>query len=392
MTTAIWLLGTRACPAAHMGTMPKQTKIPEPIRPELIEPLTEILRDRGLNVREWPADEAAAYRDNGGFQEGVTAVQQVKRLAAKRRERLPSVIEKAVLDALSRAKYMSDLSDRSFESILKQQGISLPSAPERPVIDPRVTLIWAQAKNDVIGAGGTIPWHLPEDLAHFRKITAGQPVIMGRRTWESLPEKVRPLPGRTNIVVTSQDGWAADGAVRASSLTDALEAADAAARPGDRIWIIGGGRLYQEAVRVAAFAVITDIDITVEGDTFAPSFRGRGPPSGSEPAQGWSVGEDGTRTDRNLVADLVAGARKPRSFGSGAGPNGGQVDVQCGLRTRSERMTPACRKRTVSRSRAERRSGIPRRPSDSGHMPGRPLPFACPPGRSSVGSRLPEDS
>lgn len=279
-----------------MGTMPKKNQ-PGPIRAELIAPLTEILRDRGERVPDWPADEAAAYRDQGGFQAGRDAVRQVRmaKAAAAVEAVFRPVIEKAVIDALSRAKYMSDLSDRSFETILAQQGISLPAEPEPVVIDPRVTLIWAQTRDGVIGAGGTIPWHLPEDLAHFRKLTTGQPVIMGRRTWDSLPEKSRPLPGRTNIVVTSQEAWAADGAVRASNLPDALEAADAAAKPGDRIWIIGGGRLYQEALSVADHAVITEVALDVEGDTFAPKF-GRGwAAHRREPSTGWHTGADGTR-------------------------------------------------------------------------------------------------
>lgn len=282
-----------------MGSMPKKTNKarPEPIRPELIEPLTEILRDRGERIPDWPADEAAAYRDNGGFQAGRDAVRQVRmeKAAAAIEEVFRPIIEKAFIDGVSSAQAMTGFTDETFEAVLDKEGITLPPVPEAPVIDQRVTLIWAQTRRGVIGAGGATPWHLPEDLKHFREVTAGQPVIMGRRTWESLPEKSRPLPGRTNIVVTARDGWAADGAVRAASLTEALEAADAAAKPGDRIWIIGGGRLYQEAVRVAAFAVITDIDIEVKGDTLAPSFPRPWAAVLREPAQGWSVGADGTR-------------------------------------------------------------------------------------------------
>ena len=85
-----------------------------------------------------------------------------------------------------------------------------------------IALIYARAANGVIGKDGTMPWHLPEDLAHFKQLTQGSPVIMGRKTWDSLPPRFRPLPGRTNIVITRQPGWQADGAVRAASLQDAL--------------------------------------------------------------------------------------------------------------------------------------------------------------------------
>ena len=148
-------------------------------------------------------------------------------------------------------------------------------------------MIWGQAFNGVIGAGGTMPWHLPEDFRHFRSLTTGQPVIMGRRTWDSLPERSRPLPGRINIVITGQDGWAADGALRASSLFHALELGAAAAGPGDRLWIIGGGRVYSEALNVAGTAVITVIDKVVVGDTYAPVLGPEWSLEAVEPADAW---------------------------------------------------------------------------------------------------------
>ncbi|HEX9088367.1 MAG TPA: dihydrofolate reductase [Arthrobacter sp.] len=161
--------------------------------------------------------------------------------------------------------------------------------------DPRIAMIWAQATNGVIGAGGDIPWHLPEDFRHFRELTAGQPVIMGRRTWDSLPEKSRPLPGRPNIVITGQDAWAADGALRASSLSDALSLANGAAGPGERLWVIGGGRIYAEAMSVAGTAVITVIDKDVDGDTFAPELGAEWSMTAVEPATAWYEGANGTR-------------------------------------------------------------------------------------------------
>jgi dihydrofolate reductase len=114
-----------------------------------------------------------------------------------------------------------------------------------------------------------MPWHVPEDMAHFRAVTGSSDVIMGRRTWESLPPRFRPLPGRRNIVVTRSDGWAADGAERASSLVDALDRAD-----GGEVWIIGGGRLYAEAIQRADVIELTRLDIAVAGDTFAPPVDG----------------------------------------------------------------------------------------------------------------------
>ena len=100
-----------------------------------------------------------------------------------------------------------------------------------------VGLVWAQAHDGVIGADGGMPWHVPEDLAHFRAVTGSSDVVMGRRTWESLPPRFRPLPGRRNIVVTRSAEWSADGAERAASLDQALALAD-----GDDVWVIGGGR------------------------------------------------------------------------------------------------------------------------------------------------------
>ena len=88
-----------------------------------------------------------------------------------------------------------------------------------------IALIYARAANGTIGHHGTMPWHLPEDLAHFRQLTQGAPVLMGRKTWDSLPPRFRPLPGRRNIVITRQRTWQADGAERAASLAQALELA-----------------------------------------------------------------------------------------------------------------------------------------------------------------------
>lgn len=134
----------------------------------------------------------------------------------------------------------------------------------------RIGLVWAEAHGGVIGAGGTMPWHVPEDLAHFKAVTMGAPVVMGRRTWESFPDRFRPLPGRRNIVVTRNDEWGDAGAERAESLDDAL----ATVAGSDTVWIIGGGELFREAIGRADLLEVTELDLAVDGDTFAPSRDG----------------------------------------------------------------------------------------------------------------------
>ena len=132
----------------------------------------------------------------------------------------------------------------------------------------RLHLIFARAANGVIGKDDGLPWHLPEDLAHFKRTTTGQPVIMGRKTWDSLPPRFRPLPGRTNIVVTRQPDWQAQGAVRAASLDGALQLFPA----GADAWVIGGAEIFREALPMAHTAVVTEIDADFEGDVHAPPF------------------------------------------------------------------------------------------------------------------------
>jgi dihydrofolate reductase len=129
-------------------------------------------------------------------------------------------------------------------------------------------LIFARARNGVIGRDNALPWHLPEDLAHFKQTTLGQPVIMGRKTWESLPPKFRPLPGRTNIVVTRQRDWQADGALVAHDMVQAVELCP----PNTQAWVIGGAEVYAQAMPMADTAVVTEIDADFEGNAFAPSF------------------------------------------------------------------------------------------------------------------------
>ncbi len=129
-----------------------------------------------------------------------------------------------------------------------------------------LALIWAQADGGVIGNAGGIPWRLPEDQARFKELTMGSAVLMGRKTWESLPASVRPLPGRRNLVLTSQDAWSAEGAERVGSV------ADAAAMVSGDMWVIGGAGVYASALPLADRVVLTTIDLHVDGDTFAPSL------------------------------------------------------------------------------------------------------------------------
>jgi dihydrofolate reductase len=129
-------------------------------------------------------------------------------------------------------------------------------------------LIYARARNGVIGRDNTLPWHLPEDLAHFKRLTLGCPVIMGRKTWDSLPPKFRPLPGRNNIVITRQADWASPGAIAALG----LEAAVALCAQADNVWVIGGAQIYAQALPLATTVEVTEIDADFEGDAYAPAL------------------------------------------------------------------------------------------------------------------------
>ncbi len=124
-------------------------------------------------------------------------------------------------------------------------------------------LIWAQSVSGVIGRDNGIPWRLPEDQARFKELTMGQPVIMGRLTWESLPAKVRPLPGRRNVVVTRDVSYVADGAEVVGALPADLDG-----------WVIGGAQLYTLALPLADRLEVTEIDVDVDGDAFAPVLDG----------------------------------------------------------------------------------------------------------------------
>lgn len=151
-------------------------------------------------------------------------------------------------------------------------------------------LIWAQARGGVIGAAGGMPWNVPEDMARFKAITMGTPVVMGRRTWESFPERFRPLPGRRNIVITRDDAWAADGAERAPSLDAAL----ALVAGSDVVWVIGGGQVYREAISRADRLEVTELDLDAAGDTVAPGTAGWRVVA-VDPVAGWHTSRTGIR-------------------------------------------------------------------------------------------------
>lgn len=129
----------------------------------------------------------------------------------------------------------------------------------------RTGLIWAQSTSGVIGRANGIPWRLPEDQARFKELTLGHAVVMGRLTWESLPAKVRPLPGRRNVVVTRQADFVAEGATVVGSLEDGLSGNDA--------WVIGGAQIYALALPLATRCEVTEVDVALtreDDDAVAP--------------------------------------------------------------------------------------------------------------------------
>ena len=130
---------------------------------------------------------------------------------------------------------------------------------------PTVGLIWAQSTNGVIGVGGGLPWSLPDDLAHFKRATLDSTVVMGRRTWDSLPRK--PLPGRSNVVVTRNPAFHAEGATTVASLSEAFEAAET-----DRVFCIGGEELFEYALPFADVLEMTLIHEVFEGDAHMPDI------------------------------------------------------------------------------------------------------------------------
>jgi dihydrofolate reductase len=130
-----------------------------------------------------------------------------------------------------------------------------------------VSLIWAQSTSGIIGRGGGIPWRVPEDRARFKQLTMGHTVVMGRYTWESLPARLRPLPGRRNVVVTRQAGYMADGAEVVTDLDEALT--------DPEVWVIGGQQLYALAMPLASRCEVTEVEIDLprnDADVLAPAL------------------------------------------------------------------------------------------------------------------------
>lgn len=152
-------------------------------------------------------------------------------------------------------------------------------------------MIWAQDRDRGIGRDGSLPWDLPEDMAHFRDTTRGFPVIMGRVQWESLPERFRPLPGRENIVLSRDGAYDAPGAQVVSTLDDALQVVE-----GRDAWIIGGGQVYELAMPHADVLVVTTIDVGSGADTFAPTIDpARWRQAERAPEAGWTTAANGLR-------------------------------------------------------------------------------------------------
>ena len=164
-----------------------------------------------------------------------------------------------------------------------------PNHPSVASGTTRIYLVAALARNGVIGAQGKMPWHLPEDLKHFKQLTLGHPVLMGRRTWDSLG---KPLPGRENIVISRTPGYEAPGA----SVASTFEAAIALCTGEPVVFVIGGAEIYAAALPLADGLVLTEIDRDYEGDTRFPDWD----------RKAWRVSQKETHTAANGVRfDLV---------------------------------------------------------------------------------------
>ncbi|AWB90543.1 dihydrofolate reductase [Salinibacterium hongtaonis] len=156
-----------------------------------------------------------------------------------------------------------------------------------------IALIWAEAEGGIIGRAGVMPWNVPEDFARFKQLTLGSPVIMGRKTWESLPPRSRPLPGRRNIVVTRQSRWSDEGAEVAPSIANALALAGDGLPEGETVWVIGGSEIYAAVIGEADRLEVTEIRAQFEGDVLAPTIGEEWAVSAIEPAEGWNASKSG---------------------------------------------------------------------------------------------------
>lgn len=153
---------------------------------------------------------------------------------------------------------------------------------------PHVLLVAAVAQNRVIGRDNQLLWHLLEDMAHFKALTQGHGVLMGRKTWESLPARFRPLPGRRNLVLSRQSAFQAPGAEVVSSLEDALTRL----RPEELLFVIGGAEIYAQTLPLAERLILTEIELAPEGDAFFPEIP---PGEWQESGRRTAVSAEGTR-------------------------------------------------------------------------------------------------
>ena len=134
-----------------------------------------------------------------------------------------------------------------------------------------ISMIAAVARNCVIGKANDLPWHLPDDMKFFMQTTKGHHVIMGRKNYESLPEKFRPLPNRTSILVTRQHDYKAPGCIVVHQLEEGVKLAEKNGEP--ELFIIGGSEIYKLAMPIADKLYLTEIDADIDGDTFFPSYN-----------------------------------------------------------------------------------------------------------------------
>ncbi len=176
---------------------------------------------------------------------------------------------------------------------------------------PEIVLVVAVADNGVIGNEGAMPWHLPADLRHFRRLTVGKPVVMGRKTFESIG---KPLSGRHNIVLTRQPGFAAEGVTAVANLAEAIAAAGLNPKArAPEIMVIGGAQIYAEALPIATRVELTRIHVSPEGDTYFPQL---------DPARWIETARTAHAADADAPAhDFITLARRLEDSPSGTAPN-----------------------------------------------------------------------
>lgn len=133
---------------------------------------------------------------------------------------------------------------------------------------PKISFVVAMDRNRLIGAGDGLPWRLPDEMRRFKEITMGHPVLMGRKTYESIPDKFRPLAGRTNIVLTRQEDYEAPGCVVVHDLDEAISAVD----PQEELMVIGGAKVFVDLLPIVDRLYLTEIDGEYSGDVFFPNF------------------------------------------------------------------------------------------------------------------------